>query len=155
MDSLLDTFPDARIIACTRAPAEVLPSQLSSLRPVMALLGSGKLAPETQNRMIGILYHYYAKLVTYRHDSRVYFLPMTALQSDLRLSMSKLFAFLALAQSAAYAQHIDAQQATGEHSSSHRYSLAEFSLTESFIEEKFREVWTVLSTAQQQESRPD
>ena len=38
--SLLDEFPDARIIATVRDPLKVVPSQLSSLRPALELCGT-------------------------------------------------------------------------------------------------------------------
>lgn len=143
--SLLDTFPDASVVACTRAPAEVLPSQLSSLRPAMTILGSGKLSPETQNTMIGMLHHYYSQLLQYRQDARVHMLPMAQLQADTDQAMSSLYAFLAMSLPA------DASAGSGEtadgtrYASAHQYSLAEFSLTEDFVEDRFRHVWTALS----------
>ena len=144
VQSLLETFPDARVIACTRAPAEVLPSQLSSLRPAMTILGSGKLPPGTQDTMIGLLHHYYSQLVKHRLDERVYFLPMSDLQSDLISAIASLLAFLDMAPSAATRQAVAARAADNHHASSHRYTLAEFSLTEAHIDDRFRHVWSAL-----------
>ncbi len=154
LQSLLDNFPGARIVACTRAPAEVLPSQLSSLRPAMSLLGSGKLSPQTQNTMIGLLQHYYSQLLKYSQEERIHFLPITRLQSDLPLAMASLFTFLDMTQSAASWDALAQTSEDKQHSSSHRYSLAEFSLTEEIVDDRFRDVWTALSAATSMEGKP-
>ena len=154
VQSLLDNFPGARIIACTRPPAEVLPSQLSSLRPAMSFLGSGMLSPQTQNTMIGLLHHYYSQLLKYSRDKRVYFLPMAMLQSDLPNAVTSLFAFLAMPMSAASLETVARAREVGKHTSSHRYTLAEFSLTEAIIEDRFQHVWSALYAATSKENTP-
>ena len=154
VQSLLDNFPGARIIACTRPPAEVLPSQLSSLRPAMSFLGSGKLSPQTQNTMIGLLHHYYSQLLKYSRDKRVYFLPMAMLQSDLPNAVTSLFAFLAMPKSAASLEAVARAREGGKHTSSHRYTLAEFSLTEAIIEDRFQHVWSALYASTSKENTP-
>ncbi len=154
VQSLLDNFPGARIIACTRPPAEVLPSQLSSLRPAMSILGSGKLSPQTQNTMIGLLHHYYSQLLKYSQDKRIHFLPMAILQSDLPYAMTSLFAFLAMPQSAASLEAVARARESGKHTSSHRYTLAEFALTEAIIEDRFQHVWRALYAATSKENTP-
>lgn len=155
LDSLLDTFPDAKIIACTRKPAEVVPSQLSSLRPAMAVLGNGKLSPLSQNRLIDILHHYYKKLATSRHNHRVFLLPMTVLQSDTRLATTRLFSFLELEPSDSWEGLVADQLAAGKHTSHHRYSLSEFSLSNACIEQRFGPAWAALCTVAERLPRPD
>lgn len=139
--SLLERFPDGRIIACTRPPLEVIPSQLSALRPVMALLGGGMLLPDAQKKMLGLLYHYYAQLVSFQHHPRVCLQPMKALQETLDDSINGLFDFLGMAPSQSLLDAVKHENSKQGYASSHRYSLAEFGLTETDIGDDFADVW--------------
>jgi len=145
--SLLERFPDGRIIACTRAPLEVLPSQLSSLRPVMSLLGGGMLLPDPQKKILGLLHHYYAQLVSCQRHPRVFLQPLNRLQLALADSITRLFDFLAMAPSGALQDTVSRSSDQQRYTSSHRYSLAEFGLTEAGIQRDFADVWPVETAA--------
>ncbi|MFT5320627.1 MAG: hypothetical protein ACI934_000768 [Pseudohongiellaceae bacterium] len=141
-ESLLAHFPDARIIACSRPPKETIPSQLSSLSPAMAMLAAGNLNPKTQITMIELLYSYYLQLGKFQHNKRVFVLPMSKLQSQLKLTIEKLYSFLATQPSEQFmntVEHFEVQ--SRNYSSAHQYNLASFSLTEDVIHEKFHDVW--------------
>ena len=141
-ESLLAHFPDARIIACSRPPKETIPSQLSSLRPAMAMLAAGNLNPKTQITIIELLYSYYLLLGKFQYNKRVFVLPMAELQSQLKVTIEKLYSFLATQPSEQFmntAEHFEVQ--SRNYSSAHQYNLASFSLTEDVIREKFHDVW--------------
>lgn len=139
---LLDAFPDARLVACTRAPAEVVPSQLSALRPAMTVLGDGNLSASARRNLLDLLHHYYGVLVQYRNHKRVMLLPMTVLQSDIETAMTRLAAFLDHDRTDRFLAILrNAVEETGKYSSTHRYNLAEFALSETDINNRFLDVW--------------
>ena len=75
LDSLSDWFPDVTFVICTREPSKTVPSQLSSIRPALALLGHGKTFPSGfKNQIQSGLRHYYGAInhhmLLARHQQR-------------------------------------------------------------------------------------
>ena len=140
--SLREDFPDARFIACVRDPTEVVPSQLSSLRPAMALLGGGSLKPAVQARLIETLHHYYAVLERESRGPGFAILAMPALQEELEASVSRLYDFLDEDLSPAFREILAQLGAEARrYRSRHRYGAADFALDEAELAARFRDVW--------------
>lgn len=139
--SLLAHFPDARLVACTRTPAEVVPSQLSALRPAMRVLGDGKLSPYSQDKMLMLLQHYYSTLRQHLPNARVRMVPMPALKAGLDNTMASLLDFLRLPADPAFVESIAARAAAPAYASAHRYDLNQFALTEAAIDARFQGLW--------------
>jgi len=137
-DSLLNSFPDAKLIVCTRPPSEVVPSQFSSLRPMMNLIGSGKLIGSAQKHMIDILHHYYEIIQKHQQNHRLKTLSMESLRNQLETILESLQPFLSLPSIEVFAGEISRSQG---YQSNHQYNLAEFSLSENDVNEKFSDVW--------------
>lgn len=139
-ESILDAFPDARLIACVRPPVEVVPSQLSSLRPVMSLLGSGKLSVNTQRKMIELLHCYYRKIRQHQQDSQFFILHMNSLRNSPESTLVDLIRFLGLGTLEMLSEEISKAK---HYNSDHHYNLDEFSLTEQLIQEQFEDTWPI------------
>ncbi|MDC0598293.1 sulfotransferase, partial [Gammaproteobacteria bacterium] len=147
LSALHETFADGSFIACTRAPVEVIPSQLSSLVPVMALLGNGKLNALIQDKILELLYRYYEIIQQQAARNNLAVISMEMLQSDLKKTMHGLYRYIDQEMSAVYLQRLDELVAKAKsYQSRHRYHVEEFSLTEEVIQLKFSKVWPVKPT---------
>lgn len=141
--SIQEAFPDARLIACVRPPVEVVPSQLSSLRPVMSLLGNGKLSANTQKKMIELLHCYYNKIDQHQQDNQFFILHMQSLKNSPDSTLGALIRFLGLGTLEMFSEEISKAK---HYSSDHHYNLDEFSLTEQLIQEQFDDTWPIQPT---------
>ncbi|MEM1412626.1 MAG: sulfotransferase [Pseudomonadota bacterium] len=82
--SLLETFPDARVVCCMRAPRAALSSQLSCLHPSLESFHGAYDRKRFGERMTGLYGFYYRNLLdglTQPGQHRVAFLPLPALAS--------------------------------------------------------------------------
>ncbi len=146
--SLLNYFPDARLIACTRSPQEAVPSQLSAMGSAMKLLGSGLLSENTRNKLIELLYNYYFELGNIQQNNRVYILPMTVLQIDLKVTLLDILNFLAFQPSSNFILSLElADENSRAYKSSHHYNPGLFSLSDKLLAEKFYDVWPLSHSA--------
>jgi len=139
-ESILEAFPDARLIACIRPPAEVVPSQLSSLRPAMGLLGNGQLSVDTQRKMIELLHCYYKKINQHQQDKKFFILHMQSLRNSPESTLGELIQYLGLDTLELFSEEISKAK---QYNSVHQYNLDEFSLTEQLIQDKFKDTWPI------------
>ena len=143
--SLLEEFPDARIIATVRDPKSVVPSQLSSLRPAMELCGFRQIPKPVQDDFLRLLEHYYASLRR-THDAypgRIAFIENSELRYDLVPSIERAFEKLQLSLSESLRAGADRlARGTETKASSHRYTLEEFGLDEQSIRSRFAAIYT-------------
>jgi len=147
-ESLLSYFPDAQLIVCTRSPQEAVPSQLSALGPAMNLLASGLLSQNTQHKLIELLYNYYFQLGNIERKNRVYIVPMTALQIDLKVTLLDILNFLVFQPSSNFMLTLDLADGNSRaYKSSHHYHPGLFSLSENLLAEKFHDVWPLCHSA--------
>ena len=132
--SLHREFPDARFVGLTRTPEETIPSQLSSIGPAMAWFGHDVKQPETVQRFVDLFESYYrrvlvdmpqlprqqVRLLRYNDLKRAPCEEVVTALKHLGYSVSDdFYDRLSLAASAA-----------AQYRSGHRYSLAEFGLTD-------------------------
>ncbi len=143
-DSLLDAFPDARIIATVRDPVAVVGSQLSSLRPALELVGFRSFPDQLRDRFVDLLEHYFTHLAdsAARHPGRIAFIENSELRYELIQSIERAAAELGLPLEASLMTAAAASGRTGTKASKHRYSLDEFDLDEATIRSRFAEVYT-------------
>ncbi|WP_347330169.1 sulfotransferase [Marinimicrobium locisalis] len=139
VDSLRERFPGARFIACARRPEEAIASQLSALRPVLALLGRRAADRELSERMLTILHGYYGRLRRWRRDSDVLSLPLPQLARMQETDWQRLYAFMEQPLPPAgaltlYPRRPDARPG-------HRYSLEEYGLSRARVRHFFADVW--------------
>lgn len=150
LPALLERFPDATFITCTRDPVKVVPSQLSSLRPPMRLLGNGRLRPAVQIRLLEILHGYYAMLQRYEDHPAVIGLPMSELTGSLGTTLGTVYSRLDQPMSDTLLERLQMLEAHQKrYRSSHRYAAGDFNLDEDSIRERFSDVWQTRDQPQQ------
>ena len=145
VETLLQIFPDASLVVCSRDPLKTMPSQLSSLLPGLRAAGFRQLDADFKQRMMGLLKFYYLHLhdVAQRHPQQVVFLDNAALRNDLSNAVASAFAQLGRNVSPEFAASLrQADQQSRNSSSAHRYTLEDFDLDEQQIRQYFAEVYT-------------
>ncbi len=143
-ESILDEFPDARVLATVRDPEAAVPSQLSSLRPALALCGFKPISESLRDDLIELLVFYYEHLlqVARKHPDRVAFVYNDDLRhrpaESVREALSTLDVTVSDALNAALD---DASQPMASTSSGHQYTLEEFGLDAELIRSRFARVY--------------
>lgn len=143
-ESLLETFPDARILTTTRDPKKTVPSQLSAIEPGLGAVGFGRMPGILCERLIDQLLFYYLhleKLARERPD-RIVIIDNNSLRDNLENVVAAAFEVLDLEVSAQFSAALEnaGRQSRG-FSSGHRYTLKEYGLTDRMIEQRFAEVY--------------
>lgn len=142
MASLLETFPGARILCCVRDPVEVVPSQLSSLRPGARAFGYDIARPEIRDRFVEMLAHYGEHALATLSDvpeERYAFVPLHRLGEDVRGFVTGIYERFGWGVTDEFGRRLAEDTSRGKaHRSRHRYTLEEFGLDEGEIRRRFR-----------------
>lgn len=139
-ESLLETFPDARILACTRDPKKTVPSQLSAIEPGLKAAGFNGVPHWLRDRFVDLLRFYYGHLagLAERRPDRVVTVDNDDLRDRLEVTVRSAFAQLGLDLTPQFeADLAEAGSASRRFSSAHRYSLAQYGLTAAEIDQRF------------------
>ncbi len=145
--SVLEEFPDSRIIATVRDPISVVPSQLSSLRPALELCGFDEIPAKLQEDFLHLLEYYFANLLRTRdkYPGRIAFIENSELRHLLVPAVERAFTELGLALPDPLREAATRMAgSTATKASTHRYSLEEFNLSEDSIRSHFAGVYTSL-----------
>ena len=156
-DGLLEAFPDARIIATVRDPLAVVPSQLSSLRPALAVCGFRGVPVRLRDDLLRLLEYYFMNLRRSAavHPGRIAFIENSELRDALPASVRRAFGELGLAVSPELDQELDdAARQTATRASKHRYTLEEFGLTATMIRSRFAPVYASFRFGPMQPAAP-
>jgi hypothetical protein len=142
--SLLETFPDGRVLCCVRDPQEVVPSQLSSLRPGARLFGYEISKPEIRDRFVDMLAffaHHALAVLPGLPEDRYAFVPLPELKKDVRGFVLGLYRRFGWQANPDFRAALEEDAARGRaHRSRHRYSLEEFGLEPGEVRERFGEL---------------
>ncbi|MEM1080665.1 MAG: sulfotransferase [Pseudomonadota bacterium] len=141
---LLRAFPEASLLVCSRDPINTVPSQLSTILPGFCAAGFDSLDPQFQKRLIELLKHYYLHLAAIEQQcgASMAFLDNADLRHRLHASLAEAMSKLKRTLSSDFVERLQqADQLSRGSSSSHRYSLADFGLTEQAIHDQFAEVY--------------
>ena len=144
--SLIESFPDARIVVTMRSPHETIPSLLKLMQVAYRMRGFD------EARMAGSLrvlaeqsfhtYKYPLEVLAKHPETRCAIVDYRDLVAEPKRTVSELYAALGLPLSPAYAALLDEEQARAKrHASGHRYSLAEFGLDKDAIEQELAELF--------------
>lgn len=142
VESLIETFPDARFVILYRNPYETIPSLLKLLNVGWKLQGnlSQERIRESNEVMVGLSYetYLYPLEVLERHaDTRYAIIDYRRLTTDPKATIEDVYRDLGLDISPSYAAFLDAEAArTRRHETEHRYSLAEFGLEDRAIRQR-------------------
>ena len=142
--SLLETFPDARMLATTRDPKKTVPSQLSSIEPGLAAAGFDRIDPSLRDRLCEQLAFYYLHLeaMARARPERIVIIDNDELRDNLESVVRASFSALALDISPGFdAALVEAGRRSRRFSSKHVYTLEEYGLSESAIEARFAAVY--------------
>ncbi len=146
--SLSELFEGARFIACVRPPEKTVASQLSSLMPVLKLLGETQMDTQFRNAMIELLHSYYDYLSRNQLASRILVVEMAAITQHLSETIEKIYAYLDLDISDDFRERLSKLETNGKkYKSGHRYELETFELAHTYIAEKFANVWPLPDAA--------
>lgn len=143
-EALLETFPDARILACTRDPKQTVPSQLSSIQPGLRAAGFDEVPGDLSRRFLDLLRYYYLHLdaLAERRPDRVFVIANEDLRDRLDSAVTVAYRALGLELTPEFAASLQRQAAASRgFRSGHRYSLAQYGLSEAEIERQFSEVY--------------
>ena len=139
--SLVETFPDARVICLLRDPASVVPSQLSSISPAIRLFDADPDDAIFTPRFLDLLAYYNSNLrdafPAGRSQSHAT-IQYSDLKSDLATEIRKACDVLAIALSPQFEAELEREaNNTREYRSRHRYSLSDFGLDQQQVERAF------------------
>ncbi|MDJ0911185.1 MAG: sulfotransferase [Woeseiaceae bacterium] len=144
-EALLEEFPDARIIACSRDPVSTVPSQLSSLEPSLRLLGFKGVTTDLRDKLVDLLEFYYEHLndVQSRYQGRIATIKNDELRNDLADSLARVYTEIGLDIDDAFAERLTtASTASRSFKSKHRYTLEDYGLDAAEIRTRFEPVWS-------------
>lgn len=144
-ESLLEEFPDARIVACSRDPVATVPSQLSSLEPSLRLFGFRGVTTALRDSLVDLLEFYYEHLndVQSRYPERMASINNDELREDLANGIARVYSEIGLDIDDAFAERLkSASTASRGFRSKHRYTLEDYGLDAAEIRSRFEPVWS-------------
>ncbi|MFW5893717.1 MAG: sulfotransferase [Verrucomicrobiota bacterium] len=148
LESLLETFPDARVIACIRHPVKTVPSQISSITPAWRAFGNRTDTDLFRQRWINLIHHYCQHLnhiLEQPNQTNIQCIRMKSLTQNLDATIQRLYAEFELPFSADFAKRLaDEHHAAINHQSRHHYSPADYNLSPEAITQRFADVWPSL-----------
>ncbi len=140
--SLLEAFPDARVMACLREPSGAVASQLDALDPAIASIHGRYRREVLRERIIATFaFHYRHLLETLGRQAsdRAILIPSGALRADMRATIMRAYRDLGLALTPTFAAHLAALPArAGAGGASH--DLERFGTTAEAVAARFEDV---------------
>jgi len=146
IDSLIATFPDAKIVCCVRNPYDAVPSFASLM---LFILGQSPdkapVSEEIRELFLDVVEHFYRNpmkclpMMPENHRAVVLYDALTRSPEETITTLYKKFG---IEMSPEFAQHLAAQQEkVRAYKSSHSYSLEEYGLTSQGILERYRDIF--------------
>lgn len=139
--SLVDAFPDARLVCCVRDPTRAVPSLLSSLRPGSRIFGWDPADPAYRDRFLDMLERHARHALTVLPDlpdDRHAFVPLRELREDARRVVLRIYERFGWSAGPDFRRQLDEARVRGRsHESRHRYTLEEFGLSEDGVRSRF------------------
>ncbi|UEX78713.1 sulfotransferase [Spiribacter halobius] len=146
--SLLEAFPDARVIACLREPAGALSSQLASLDPALSSLHGPYRRDVLRERMIsqlGLGYDTLLEQLPRLPAGRAVLLPLPAQRRGLAAAVRACYRELGLPLAPPLKNRLAAADAAARHHrSGHRHQLAHWNLDAASVRHRFADVTALL-----------
>jgi hypothetical protein len=144
--SLIESFPDARVVVTLRSPHETIPSLLKLMQVAYRLRGWDEArAARSLAVLAGQSFHTYKyplEVLAKHPETKHALLDYRELAAEPKRAVSEVYAALGLPLSPAYSAVLDEEQARARrHESGHRYSLEEFGLDKDLIERELAELF--------------
>jgi hypothetical protein len=140
--SLLETYPDARVLGCLRAPEGAVSSQLAALDPGLRGFHGSYRRAEFRDRMVDLLGFYYRNLLDRVSvaDGRAALMPAAALRADLAGTVLAALARVDGPVPAASERVVRAAVGSGADGPRHRHALEDFGLSTEQVARRFEDV---------------
>jgi hypothetical protein len=144
--SLLEEFPDAKVIGCVRDPRRVVPSLLSSVEDGARVFGWEPGDPEYRERLVGMLEDFGDRLLEYDGEldtSRYRTLVLRDVRTDLLASVTEVYHRFGWTLDPEFGEALRKRSAAARsHTSRHAYALSDYGLDAEAVESRFRDVMT-------------
>lgn len=141
--SIIEAFPDGKVLCCVRDPLEVVPSLLSSIRTGAGLFGYPVEEPGIRDRFVDMLVFFSRHALTTLDDTaedRHAFVPLAEMRKDVKRFVLDTYHHFGWDVSPGFADRLDEEAERGKgYKSRHSYSLEEFGLVAQDIRERFAE----------------
>ncbi len=141
IESILEAFPDGRIICCVREPEKVVPSVLSSLQSGAELFGYDMAEPRIRDRFVDMLEHFSEhalRTLPKLPSDRYAFSPMGEMKGDVEGFVLGIYERFGWKPAPEFKERLAEEAARGEaYRSKHRYTLEEFDLTADDLRGRF------------------
>jgi hypothetical protein len=144
--SLIESFPDARIVVTMRSPHETVPSLLKLMKVGYELRGwdasRTKRSLQTLAEQSFHTYRHPLEVLAEHPGTRHAVVDYRVLRAEPKRAVSETYAALGIPMTPAYAATLEAeQQRARAHKSGHRYSLEEFGLDADAIETRLADLF--------------
>lgn len=146
IQSVNETFPDAKIVCCVRNPYQAVPSFASLMWFIWGQKpGESTGTPEMRQTLIEAVDHFYRQPMEHLPklpENRHAFLVYDALTKEPRSTVVALYERLGLAMSPEFADKLDTeQQKARAYKSGHKYSVEDYGLTHQDILDSYRDIF--------------
>lgn len=145
LGSLLETFPDCRIVACTREPSSAVPSQISAMKAGWRFFGNDTQTMAFRDRWVDLMRHYYAcqrDTLQVLPRNRAYLVDTADLKTHLEREVGALYQAFGFDMSAEFATRLNEEaEQSRAFRSKHTYSVEGCGLDKEGIKHEFSELY--------------
>ncbi|MFO7802970.1 MAG: sulfotransferase [Desulfovermiculus sp.] len=140
LESLLTTFPQARLVACARSPLETVPSQISAMEEGWQLFDNPFTPGLFRDRWLELMEYYYPHLATVlstMDEQNSMLFDMHELQAGIRHCVQSIYERFHIPLSSPYAAILDQEaKAADSYRSRHRYDLEKYGLDAEDVQDR-------------------
>ena len=146
VESIRDTFPDAKIVCCVRNPSEALPSFASLMWFIWGEKpGQSTATAEMRETLLEVMDHFYRhplKCLRQMPENRHAFILYDALTTHPRDAVTDLYRRFEIAMTPAFEETLGAHQDQARrYKSSHAYALEHYGLTRQDILDRYEDIF--------------
>ena len=141
LESLLATFPQARLVACARNPLEAVPSQISAMEEGWRLFDNPFTPELFRDRWLDLMEYYYAHLASVlstKNEQKYLLFDMHDLQTGIKNCVQGIYEHFHIPLSHTYATILDQEAETAvSYRSRHHYDLEKYGLNAEIVNSRY------------------